>query len=464
MSGRLVGRLPVLLASAALTFGCASTSPKDAVKDTSQMVEARSGYKIAFDQNTKEDDEARRAVDRLLLESEVTADSAVLVALLASPKLRATLEELSISQADLVQAGLLKNPVFEVGATAWEREHIDPNLFASVEQSFLDLITLPLKKRVAEAELEATKLRVADHVLEVVADVRAAFYRAQAAEQVLQMRRLVEGAAQAAGEVAKQQHAAGNMSDLALNVELTLAAQTSLDLKRSEAERIAARESLNKLIGAWGKRTGWKMSSRLPELPTEPEVPLDHLESRAIADRLDLNARRRELQAIDYTLSLAKTTRWTGAIDVHVQAGRLRDSKHFSFGPSVLLEIPLFDQRQAAIARLEALQRQNDDELQALAIDIRADVRATHARLLAARAIVTEYGKTLVPLRENIVRFSQQQYDAMLLGVYQLLAARQAELDAYREYIESLRDYWIARSDLERVLGSRLSPASPRAK
>jgi len=142
----------------------------------------------------------------------------------------------------------------------------------------------------------------------------------------------------------------------------------------------------------------------------------------------------------------------------------LRDSKHFSFGPSVLLEIPLFDQRQAAIARLEALQRQNDDELQALAIDIRADVRATHARLLTARAIVTEYGKTLVPLRENIVRFSQQQYDAMLLGVYQLLAARQAELDAYREYIESLRDYWIARSDLERVLGSRLTPSSPRAK
>ena len=44
----------------------------------------------------------------------------------------------------------------------------------------------------------------------------------------------------------------------------------------------------------------------------------------------------------------------------------------------------------------------------------------------------------------------------MLLGVYQLIQAKQAEFDAYREYIEALRDYWIARSDLERAVGGRV--------
>jgi cobalt-zinc-cadmium efflux system outer membrane protein len=48
----------------------------------------------------------------------------------------------------------------------------------------------------------------------------------------------------------------------------------------------------------------------------------------------------------------------------------------------------------------------------------------------------------------------------MLLGVYQLLAAKQNEINSYREYIESVRDYWIARADLERAIGTRLAAAS----
>lgn len=435
--------------------GCASTSPKDAFSDTAKTIEARSGHKLRWDQGTAEDQEAKNAVDRLLAK-DLTIDAAVEVAILSSPKVRATLEELSIGQADLVEAGLLRNPVFGFGRTAWEQEHIDPNLFATVEQDFLDVLTLPLKKRVAATQLEATKLHVADHVLELAADVRAAFYRAQAAEQVTRMRRLVNEAASASADLARRQHDAGNMNDLALNTELTLAAQTTLDLHRSEGEAAVLREALNKHLGVWGERTKWKLGPRLPEMPNQ-EAPLEHLESRAITDRLDLNALRREVQALDSSLSLAKATRWTGMVNVHVEAGRLRGSKRFSFGPSAQIEIPLFNQRQAAIARLEAIQRQNEDELQALAIDIRADVRANRVRVMTARSIVEDYGKTLVPLRENVVKFAQQQYDAMLLGVYQLLQVKQAEFEAYREYIEALRDYWIARSDLERTVGSRIN-------
>jgi cobalt-zinc-cadmium efflux system outer membrane protein len=250
------------------------------------------------------------------------------------------------------------------------------------------------------------------------------------------------------------------MSDLALNNELTLAAQTSLDRKRSEGEAAVAREKLNKLMGTWGPRTAWKMSPRLPELPAA-EPALERLESAAIAQRLDIAAARRNIQAMGYALSLAKTTRWTGTVSVAVQAGRLRNSNRFSFGPSVSLEIPLFDQRQAQIAKLEAFKRQAESELRGLSVDVRADVRSSRARVGTARGVVEHYAKVIVPLRENVVRFSQEQYDAMLLGVYQLIQARQNEFAAYREYIDALRDYWIARSDLERAIGGRVG-AAPR--
>jgi outer membrane protein, heavy metal efflux system len=457
MSSRTIALLATALA---LLAGCASTSPKEPFKDVSSSVDARSGHQIRWNQATDDDKEAEKAVERILAR-DLTVDGAVQVALLVNPSLQAKFEELAISQADLVQAGLLENPSFTFGKTAWESEHIDPNLFATVEQDFLDILTMPMRKRVAATELEATKLEVGDHVLELAAQVREAFFTAQAAEQVVAMRRLVDDASKTSAELAKRQHEAGNMNDLALGTELALAAQTSLDRRRAEGDAAVAREKLNKLMGLWGPRTAWKISARLPEMPKE-EAPLERLESAAIEQRLDIGAARRNVQAMEYALGLAKTTRWVGTVNVGVEAGRLRHNRRFSFGPSVTLEIPLFDRRQAQIARLEAFKRQGESELRALAVDVRADVRSSRARVLTARGVVEEYGKVIVPLRENIVRFSQEQYDAMLLGVYQLIQARQAEFTAYREYIEAVRDYWIARSDLERAVGGRVGAPAPR--
>lgn len=436
-------------------MGCASTSPKPAFNAVAQRVEQQSGHRIRWQPSTTEDGEITKSIDRLLAE-ELTVDAAVQVALLGNPRLRSTFEELSIAQADLVQAGLLKNPVFTVGRTAWDAEHIAPNLFASVEQDFLDIVTMPLRKRVAATELEATKLQVGDEVLKLATEVRSAFYKAQAAEQIVAMRRMVTDAADASAELAKRQYDAGNMNDIALTGELALSSKSRLDLKRSEGEAIVEREHLTKLMGIWGARTGWRMPGRLPELPAS-EVDQPHLESLAMEKRLDIGAAKREVQALDHALTLSKTTRWVGAVNVNVEAGRLRGSNHISLGPSVSLEVPLFDQRQAAIARLEAFKRQAENNLRALSIEARSDVRAARARVGTARSVVEEYGKVLVPLRENLVKFSQQQYDAMLLGVYQLLQAKQNEFDTYREYIEALRDYWIARSDLERAVGTRLT-------
>ncbi|AKU94948.1 Copper tolerance protein [Labilithrix luteola] len=449
---------PVAIA-AALLGGCASTSAREPFKNVATEVRARSGHDIRWNQGTDDDKKADDAVDALL-RRELTVDGAVQVALLANASLQATFEELAISQADLVQAGLLKNPTFAIGMTAWEAEHISPNLFASVEQDFLDIVTMPMRKRVAATELEATKLAVGDHVLELAAQVREAFYNAMAAEQVSAMRRLVDDASQTAAELARRQHEAGNMSDLALSTQLSLPAQTALDRRRAEGEAAVAREKLNKLMGVWGPRTAWKMAARLPELPKE-EASLENLESKAIEQRLDIGAARRNVQAMDYALGLAKTTRWFGSVNVSLEAARLRSTGHFSFGPSVALEIPLFDQRQAQIAKLEAFKRQGESSLRALAVDVRADVRATSARVVTARSVVEQYAKSVVPLREQVVRFSQEQYDAMLLGVYQLIQAKQDEFDAYREYIEALRDYWVARSDLERAVGGRVGAPAP---
>jgi outer membrane protein, heavy metal efflux system len=441
-------------------LGCASTSPQAAFRDVSRHVEERSGQHLGWEQVSTAHAQVDRAV-RALLAKDLSVDAAVQIALLRNRSLVAMYEELSVGQADLVQAGLLSNPVFSIGLPPTEVAAISPPIVLGVAEDFLELLMIPAKKTIARTRLEAIELRVADAVLDHAARVRAAYFALQAAEQAETMRALVSETTDAAAALARAQHDAGNLSDLDVETQQGLAEQTRVDLERGQADVLRAREKLTSLMGLWGADAAYTVAPRLPELP-QSEPPLEHLESLAVAQRSDLAAMRKEVQELGHVLSLARSTRWVGTLSVGLEAARLVDG-HYSFGPNASIELPLFDQRQALIARLEGLERQGEARLEARAVDARSEVRAARDAMVSARRIAERYRRVVVPLRERIVALAQQRYDAMLLGAYELLSAKESEVNAYRDYIDAVRDYWIARSDLERAAGGRLAPMPPGA-
>jgi cobalt-zinc-cadmium efflux system outer membrane protein len=136
------------------------------------------------------------------------------------------------------------------------------------------------------------------------------------------------------------------------------------------------------------------------------------------------------------------------------------DPSH-SIGPSLELALPIFDQGQGKIAKGRAILEQKRFEYRALAVDIRSQVRSTYARLRAARAQAERYRDVILPLEANILHRTQLQYNGMFIGVFQLLQAKRSQIEAGRSYIEHLRDYWIARSDLDQAVGGRLEAGPP---
>jgi hypothetical protein len=121
----------------------------------------------------------------------------------------------------------------------------------------------------AASELEATKLRVAFEVIDLAAEVRAAYYGAQAAEQTAAMRALVNEAAQTSAAIAKKQAEAGNMNDLALSSELALAVEQTLALRRATTEAAVARTEqfasnvLGKQVVRCSDRSGFVVNALL---------------------------------------------------------------------------------------------------------------------------------------------------------------------------------------------------------
>jgi outer membrane protein, heavy metal efflux system len=446
--------------AALLLVGCASTSPAPAFRDTASLVESRTGRRIIWNQRTADDDAVAKQMQDLA-SHELTVDAAIQIALVNNRTLQATYEELSIAQADLVQAGLLQNPVFGAGVAFPIAGSAQTGVSLSVSEDFLSVFLLAARKRVAESELQATKARVGNAVLQTTYEVERAYYNLAAVQQVAAMRRTILEAGDAGLDLAQRQHEAGNLSDLELANQQSLYEQVRTDLVRSDADVITAREALTRLLGLWGADTTYHIVEKLPELPEE-EVSLEHLEPLAVRRRLDLGAAHEEAQAVSHTLAMAKNYRWFGATPAGVSYDRAPEGFTVA-GPSLGLEVPIFDQKQAVIARLEGQLRAALARETALAIDIRSEVRVARSRAVATRVVVDRYAKVVIPLRQRVVALTEQQYTSMLLGTHQLLQAKQNELTAYREFIEALRDYWLARADLERATGGTLPASAARA-
>ena len=437
--------------------GCASVPKEAGFPDVQKLIEQRIGQRVHWNQGTPEDTAVTDTIQSIL-KQELTLDAAIQIALLNNRTLQATYEELGIAQADVVQAGLLRNPTFLANFRFMDIAidgHRGINTEFSVDQNFLDLLMLPLREKVAAAQFEQTKLRVGNAVLNLASEVRSAYYTLQADVQTLEIRRTVAQATEAAAGLASRQHEAGTLKQLDLANQQGFNYQAKLDMARTDIQIIANRERLNRLMGLWGADTTWKLPCRLPELP-ETEIPLEHLESLAMSQRLDLAAARQETQGVAHALSLTRKFRYVSVLDVGVDTEHDAPDRVNLTGPHLTIELPIFDQRQATIARLEAQLRQNQQQLSSLAIGIRSEVREVRDRLLAARNVVKYYHDVVLPLRHLIVDESQLYYNGMLIVVYDLLFAKQNQINAGLEYVEALRDYWIARSDLEHVVGGRL--------
>ena len=449
------GTKNVALLLGVLTGGCAAVPREAGFPDVERTVAERTGGKrVHWNQGTASDAAVVESV-RAMLAQELTADEAVQVALLNNRSLQATYENLMIAQADLVSAGLLRNPVFDAEVKFTEGGG-GTGVEMALVQDFIDILYIPLRKRFAAAAFEATKLRVAGEVLALAGEVRAAFYSLQASLQTLDMRRQVAAATGASYELAQRLRAAGNNRELDVANERALYEQAKLDVRAAENQVAQGRERLNQLMGLWGERTNWTVaSSRLPDVPADP-VTAEDLERRAVVHSLDLAAARREVEQAARAVGIAAPFGLLPEAEAGV-AAELEPEGEWALGPAFSLPIPLFNQGQPLVASARAQLRQARELYTATAVEVRSRVRATHESVAAARDRARYYEQVILPLRQQIVEQTQLQYNAMQVGAFQLLLAKQQQIDTGNAYIQALRDYWIARTELDLLLNGRMA-------
>jgi cobalt-zinc-cadmium efflux system outer membrane protein len=437
--------------------GCAQVPRKGGFEDVRRMVDDRVDYRVVWNQGLPEDREVQQAVDALLAK-ELTVDSAIQIALLNNARLQATYEELGVSQAEVVQAGLLQNPNVFGSIRFPDVSSAANNLEFGIVQNFMDILMLPARKKIAATRFEQIKAMVADEILSIVSEVEKAYFEVQGAANNRQVRACIVETSGASHEFAQRLYEAGNIGELSLANEQGQYEEMRVRLAESDILLSTARERLTRLMGLWGVRIDWQLPPRLPDVPAQ-EIPLEQLEPLAVANRLDLESARREIDFLAQVLGTTVTWRWIGDMEVGVSAERDTD-RTWVIGPELAVELPLFDQRQAKVAQGEALLRQKVNELTALAVDVRSEVRTLRNKMVMQRYLINHYKQVIVPLRERIVALTLEKYNYMLVGAFDVLLAKQQEFDTYGKYLKAVRDYWVIRAELRKAVGGRLPAAA----
>ena len=442
-------RLTAAASVALVLAGCTSFSPDGGFDKVGELTKERTGLAPTLVRSEADRSTASSRVAELLNEP-LSADGAVELAYLSNHGLQASFSELGIAEADLVQAGRLRNPSLSFGRlSGGGMVEIDRSVMFDV----LGLLTMPAAKEVMQRRFEQAQYSAAFEAVALAADVRRAYYGAVAAQELVKYYQRVMDAAEASSELAKRMLEAGNFNKLAQMREQAFHADATAQLARARHRALAERERLTRLLGLAGEQLAFTLPERMPDLPAEPGE-LKDAEQTAMDKRLDVLVARRSAEATAKSLGLTKITRFVNVFEAGYQ-NKNQTGETRQDGYEIRLELPLFDFGSARVARAEATYMQALHRAAQTAVNARSEVRESYAAYRTAFDLARHYRDEVVPLRKRISEENLLRYNGMLIGVFELLADSHEQVRSVTGYIEALRDFWVAQTNLQTALTGR---------
>ena len=350
----------------------------------------------------------------------VGPDEAAAIALYSNPALRAIRDRRGLAAAQVIQAGILPNPV-----VSYARDFVTGgntagtvtgyNLTAAWE--FTGLIPYLPRQTAARKSFQSVDLDVAWQEWQIAVNARAAVYRLMGLDaQVAQAREATEGLRQSSDAMRKAVDAhEKTVLDLAAVESATQDSRATMLALEQEFEK--QRLGLNKILGVEPEtkvalRTGLTLPTRLAP-PSQRELS-DNVESR----RLDLLGLRQGLESQDATVRAAILAQFPKMSVAFVKASDTTNVHTTGF--NVAVDVPIFDRNQGNIAAERATRQRLRDEYNQRVFEARSDIAGAIADIhLLGRQIAA--AEEALPLLEKLVASAQtavEQHNADVLSYY----------------------------------------------
>lgn len=373
-----------------------------------------------------------------------------------SPTLKTAYAEMKMAEADIKEAKVLENPELEA-RLLWPRDGDPPLQEYHITYNIIDLFSRSGRVKAAEKRREAALGQTLAQAVDLEADLKSTFYTVQGHAQALEEQRTLLEIAEIQAQLAQRQRDAGNIPELVNAQYKAQLLQARTQLYDRQMELFEARQNLARLMGEADRAEEITIAADLPDLPASDEKTAPILLAEAMSARPDLRAQQAELEALQTERGQQNLLVFDG---VHLGYAYEREpSLEVLQGLALSMPLPIFDRRQGEKARLDAQIERQAAQQQALSQEVTTEVKTLLVRMANARLRVEQL-EQLVPLRQEMLKLSQQQYNAMLIGTYELLDFRGERSQAVLTLADAKADYWRARTDLEAALGRSILKGS----
>ena len=405
----------------------------------SDAITSRTGHEL----NSKMEEGVFRLPEGISLEDGLTEDEAIAIALWNNAQFQADLVQLGFARADLIEAGMLRNPVFSL-------------LFPLGPKQLEATLHLPIEllwqrpKRVAAAKLNAQQ--VADSLikngLDLIRDVMIAYTelefarkRADIAEEEAVLRREI-------ADIAKERLKVGDISGLEETAFHLEAAQTLEASVRFARDADLAEERLTNFLGLSLE----EITIQLSPVPVSGEIsrqPSELVEAAFVA-RPDLRAAEIAIEAAGQRIGWerSKIFNLTAVLDANGEG-----KEGFEMGPGIQLELPILNQNNGKVARAHAEFIQAARQYLVVKQRIAQEVQEAHTHYVAARKALSILQVDIMPAAKTAAANATEAYSIGAISYLELLDFKRQLLDSRLREAEAKADLRRAEVSLEHSVG-----------
>jgi cobalt-zinc-cadmium efflux system outer membrane protein len=367
------------------------------------------------------------------------------MALSSNPTLAQAASEIRAATARKLQSGLYPNPT-----VGYQGEQIRGGIQGGGEQGFFisqDIVLggkLGLNRKIFEQEKKQAEAEGEEQRLRIINSVRILYYRALAAQEMVDLRHKLSKLAQDAVETSRQ---LGNVGQA-----------DQPDVLQAEVER--EQEELTVVAAEQNQIRVWR---ELAATVGKPEIPLTRLAGN-LEDMPQDNpdqwlqmilrespaAKIAQLGVLRAEASLARAKRepipnlqLRGGLEQNLE---LEATTNHAIGlqgfAEVGVQIPIFNRHQGNIAAASAEVERSQQEVQRVQLALRERAAMLLQNYVTARSTVERYRDRMIPRARKAYELYLKSYTGMAAAYPQVLIAQRTLFQIQTDYITALDNLW----------------------
>lgn len=347
-------------------------------------------------------------------------DEAAAIALYSNPALRAIRDRRGLAAAQLIQAGILPNPVVSYGRDFVSGGNTAGTVTAynfTAGWEFSALVPFLPKQTAARKNFCAVDLDVAWQEWQIAVNARTAVYRVLGLDAEFAQAREATNSLQQNTDVVKKAVDAHEKTVLDLAAVESASQDSRATMLALQQEFEKQQLGLNKILGVEPEtKVALRADLILPTRLVPP--PQRELFDDVASHRLDLLGLQQGLESQDAAVRAAVLAQFPKMSVAFVKASDTTNVHTTGF--NVAVDVPIFDRNQGAIATERATRQRLRDEYNQRAFEARSDIATAVADIRSLDRQIAAAEEAL-PLLEKLVASAQtaiEQRNADVLSYY----------------------------------------------